>query len=56
VETKQLVDSKENITDSLKPSLKPSNLKSIPLKKQSGYASVFMLKLTKESLRKDTNL
>jgi tetratricopeptide (TPR) repeat protein len=46
VETKQLVDTpKDTITDSLKPSLKPSNLKSMDsLKKQSGYASVFMLK------------
>jgi hypothetical protein len=47
LEAKQLIDShKDTVTDSSKPSsLKPSNLKSTDsLKKQNGYASVFMIK------------
>jgi tetratricopeptide (TPR) repeat protein len=46
VETKQLIDTPtEAITDSIKMTVEPSVLKpSDPLKRQSGYASVFMIK------------
>jgi tetratricopeptide (TPR) repeat protein len=46
MEAEQLMDThNENITDTLKPSLKPSNVKSTDsVKRESGYASVFMIK------------